>query len=185
MELSPRAARNRGEYKRLSIYTIAASILAAACIVALIFTVWFTAVIIDDRGMEPTLERGDAVLCDKLALTFVSPKRGDMLCYRAVYGGGVYMGRVVGLAGEEVAINGGSVYINGKELEESAYWKYRGEIDLDMGEVVVPENSAFVVGDNRNNSKDSRAWGVGAIPYERITGRAHFVIWPLYAARSI
>ena len=55
MELSPRAARNRGEYKRLSIYTIAASILAAACIVALIFTVWFTAVIIDDRGMEPTL----------------------------------------------------------------------------------------------------------------------------------
>ena len=43
MELSPRAARNRGEYKRLSIYTIAASILAAACVVALIFTVWFTA----------------------------------------------------------------------------------------------------------------------------------------------
>lgn len=76
MELSPRAARNRGEYKRLSIYTIAASILAAACIVALIFTVWFTAVIIDDRGMEPTLERGDTVLCDKLAHTFSSPKRG-------------------------------------------------------------------------------------------------------------
>jgi len=109
MELSPRAARNQVEYKRLSIYTIAASILAAACIVAIIFTVWFTAVIIDDRGMEPTLERGDAVLCDKLALTFSSPKRGDMLCYRAVYGGGGYMGRVGGRAGGGGALNGGGV----------------------------------------------------------------------------
>ena len=97
----------------------------------------------------------------------------------------LYVKRVIGLPGETVSIENGIIYINGKELEESAYWKYRGEIDLDMGEVVVPENSAFVVGDNRNNSKDSRAWGVGAIPYERITGRAHFVIWPLYAARSI
>ena len=80
MELSPRAARNRGEYKRLSIYTIAASILAAACVVALIFTVWFTAVIIDDCGMEPTLERGDAVLCDKL-LYEVFPASGKIFSH--------------------------------------------------------------------------------------------------------
>ena len=157
MELSPRAARNRGEYKRLSIYTIAASILAAACIVALIFTVWFTAVIIDDRGMEPTLERGDAVLCDKLALTFASPKRGDMLCYRAVYGGGVYMGRVVGLAGEEVAINGGSV---------------------DMESITVGEGMFLLLPDARS-SMQSTASEELIISAERIIGRVAVRVAPI------
>ena len=152
MELSPRTARNRGEYKRLSIYTIAASILAAACVVALIFTVWFTAVIIDDRGMEPTLERGDAVLCDKLALTFASPKRGELLCYRAVYGGGVYMGRVVGLAGEEVAINGGSVYINGCLLKEDYITE---ACPVDMESITVGEGMFLLLPDARSSMQST------------------------------
>ena len=141
--------------------------------------------LVDGESMYPTLLNGERMLVEKVSLWFSEPQRGDIvICYYPGYTVSCVK-RVIGLPGESVSIENGIIYINGKELEESAYWKYRGEIDLDMGEVVVPENSAFVVGDNRNNSKDSRAWGVGAIPYERITGRAHFVIWPLYAARSI
>ena len=157
--------------------------------------------LVDGDSMYPTLLNGERMLVEKVSLWFSEPQRGDIvICYYPGYTVSCVK-RVIGLPGETVSIENGIIYINGKELEESAYWKYRGEIDLDMGEVVVPENSyiedsempevtvpersLFVVGDNRNNSKDSRAWGVGAIPYERITGRAHFVIWPLYAARSI
>ena len=175
MELSPRAARNRGEYKRLSIYTIAASILAAACVVALIFTVWFTAVIIDDRGMEPTLERGDAVLCDKLALTFASPKRGDMLCYRAVYGGGGYMGRVVGLAGEEIAIKGGCVYINGCLLREDYITE---ACPVDMESITVGEGMFLLLPDARS-SMQSTASEELIISAERIIGRVAVRVAPI------
>ena len=157
MELSPRAARNRGEYKRLSIYTIAASILAAACIVALIFTVWFTAVIIDDCGMEPTLERG------------------DMLCYRAVYGGGVYMGRVVGLAGEEVAINGGSVYINGCLLKEDYITE---ACPVDMESITVGEGMFLLLPDARS-SMQSTASEELIISAERIIGRVAVRVAPI------
>ena len=157
MELSPRAARNRGEYKRLSIYTIAASILAAACVVALIFTVWFTAVIIDDRGMEPTLERG------------------DMLCYRAVYGGGVYMGRVVGLAGEEVAINGGSVYINGCLLKEDYITE---ACPVDMEGITVGEGMFLLLPDARS-SMQSTASEELIISAERIIGRVAVRVAPI------
>ena len=132
------------------------------------------------------------MLVEKVSLWFSEPQRGDIvICYYPGYTVSCVK-RVIGLPGETVSIENGIIYINGKELEESAYWKYRGEIDFDMtpnetdfGPFPVPEGQYFVMGDNRNNSKDSRAWGVGAIPYERITGRAHFVIWPLYAARSI
>ena len=79
MELSPRSSRNKKSYLKLNIYTLAACILAAGAVVALIFTLWFTAVAIQDNGMSPTLNRGDIVLCDKLALFFSSPKRGDMV----------------------------------------------------------------------------------------------------------
>ncbi len=141
--------------------------------------------LVDGESMYPTLLNGERMFVEKVSLWFSAPKRGDIIiCYYPGYTVSCVK-RVIGLPGETISVQNGIIYINGEELEESAYWNDRGGIDLDMGEVVVPKNSVFVVGDNRNNSKDSRTWGVGSIPYERITGRAHFVIWPLYAARSI
>lgn len=140
---------------------------------------------VDGESMQPTLLHGERMFVEKVSLWFSEPQRGDIvICYYPNYKDPCVK-RVIALPGETISIQNGIIYINGKELEESAYWKYRGEIDLDMGDTVIPENSVFVVGDNRNNSKDSRAWGVGAIPYERIIGRAHSVLWPLYAIRSL
>lgn len=148
MELSPRVSRNRGAYKKLNIYTVIASIVAAIIVICLIFTVWFTAIIIEDKGMEPTLERGDTVLCDKLSLAFRSPKRGDMLCYRAAYGKEVYISRVVGLGGEEVAIKNGQVYINGCLLSED----YIDEsCAADMESTLVPQGSFLLLPDGRSS----------------------------------
>ncbi len=148
MELSPRVSRNRGAYKKLNIYTVIASIVAAIIVICLIFTVWFTAIIIEDKGMEPTLERGDTVLCDKLSLAFRSPKRGDMLCYRAAYGKEVYISRVVGLGGEEVAIKNGQIYINGCLLSED----YIDEsCAADMESTLVPQGSFLLLPDGRSS----------------------------------
>lgn len=175
MELSPRAARNRSEYKKLNVYTIAASILAAACVVALIFTVWFTAVIIEDGGMEPTLAQGDTVLCDKLSLMFASPKRGDMLCYRPAYGSGVYTGRVVGLAGESVAIKDGRIYINGCLLKEN----YISSPCLtDMDAVTVDEGAFLLLPDARSNMQ-SVAREELIVSAERIIGRIAVRVAPI------
>lgn len=84
--------------------------------------------------------------------------------------------RVIGLPGETVSIQNGQIYINGEVLDESEYWNDR--IWNDMEEVVIPEKSIFVVGDNRNHSWDSRYPEIGSIPMSRVTGRVVWVIWP-------
>ena len=141
--------------------------------------------LVDGESMYPTLLNGERMLVEKVSLWFSEPKRGDIvICYYPGYTVSCVK-RVIGLPGETVSIENGIIYINGKELEESAYWKYRGEIDLDMGEVVVPENSAFVVGDNRYNSHDSRAGDVGPITGDMIVGHVRSVIWPLSSIRTV
>lgn len=85
--------------------------------------------------------------------------------------------RVMGLPGETVSIEGGVFCVDGVPVEESAYWN--DVIWQDVDPVQVPENSVFVVGDNRNGSWDSRDPYIGSIPMSRVEGRVLCVIWPL------
>ena len=140
---------------------------------------------VDGDSMWPTLKNNERLFVEKVSLWFEPPKRGEIvICYYPGYTASCVK-RVIGLPGDTVSITNGILYVNGEELDESEYWDERGNIALDMGETVIPENSVFVVGDNRNYSRDSRAWGVGSIPYERVAARAHYVIWPLNARRSV
>ncbi len=138
---------------------------------------------VDGPSMTPTLLHNERMVVEKLSYCFHPPQRGDIIiCYYPGYTESCVK-RVIGLPGETVEIVYGIVYIDGEPLDESAYWD--DIIYGDMEPVVVPEKSVFVMGDNRNRSQDSRAPEVGSIPYEKVSGRAAWVVWPLSDARVI
>lgn len=87
-----------------------------------------------------------------------------------------YIKRVIALAGETVEVRGKSVYINGVKLDDP-YGEFKNGYStmMDFGPYTVPEDMLFVMGDNRNNSKDSRFWG--PVPIKEIKGRAIFIYW--------
>lgn len=130
---------------------------------------------VESISMQPNLIPGDFVVINKLAYKFNgSPARGDVIVFRYPPDPTQipYIKRVIGLPGDNIHIASGKVYVNGEMLKES-YLKVatnRG------GDWTVPEDSLFVMGDNRNNSSDSRAWGF--VPFANIIGRAEVIYWP-------
>lgn len=137
---------------------------------------------VDGRSMENTLHDGDNLIVEKLSYRFRDPKRFDIIvfpphCSPKEY----YIKRIIGLPGETVQIDeDGNIYIDGEILEEN----YGKEVIQSAGDAAVPitlgDDEYFVLGDNRNNSKDSRYQDeVGNIKRSEITGRAWVRIWPL------
>ncbi len=140
-------------------------------------------IVVDGESMYPTLMDHEYMLVEKLSYYVERPERGDIIvCY---YPGFTVscVKRVIGLPGDEIYVWDGEVYVNGEPLNESAYWDdyVRGN----MAPQVVPENTVFVMGDNRNVSGDSRDPSVGPIPYEKVVGRTVAVLWPLDEMRAV
>ena len=133
--------------------------------------------------MENTLHNGDNLIVDKLSYRFHDPERFDIIVFPFQYQANTYyIKRIIGLPGETVQImDDGSIYINGEKLEES----YGREviqpetIGRAAEPIVLGEEEYFVMGDNRNNSSDSRTDIVGNIKREDIIGKAWLRIWPL------
>ncbi|HML68390.1 MAG TPA: signal peptidase I [Clostridia bacterium] len=138
---------------------------------------------VDGDSMIPTLVHNEDMLVEKMSYWFSDPLRGDIIiCYYPGYTESCVK-RVIGLPGETVEVRGGKIFINGNELNESAYWD--GQIVGDMDPVVIGARHVFVVGDNRNGSKDSRNASVGAIPYAKVVGRVVAVVYPFDEIQSI
>ena len=137
---------------------------------------------VDGASMEPTLSNGDNLIVDKLSYRFRDPERFDIIVFPFKYKEKTYyIKRIIGLPGETVQIDEqGNIYINGEMLSES----YGREIirpenvGLASEPIVLGEDEYFVMGDNRNNSTDSRFAQVGNIKREDIIGRAWIRIWP-------
>jgi signal peptidase I len=128
---------------------------------------------VDSFSMEPTLQKGNFVIVNKIAYQLGSPGRGDIVVFRYPPNPSEqYIKRIIGLPGEQVNINGGQVYINGEILIEP----YLSDSTMRGGEWQVPAESYFVLGDNRNNSSDSRVWGM--VPEENLIGKAMVIYWP-------
>lgn len=130
---------------------------------------------VEGPSMEPTFFTDEQVYVDKVEFWFRPPQRGQVIICRYSDDGEAVIKRVIGLPGEVVEITGGAIYIDGEKLDESGYWN--DVIYSDLEPTRVPEDTVFVVGDNRNVSKDSRQ--TGPVPYYRIIGRVRFVLFPL------
>jgi len=128
---------------------------------------------VDGFSMEPTLHTGEFVIVNKLAYKLGEPGRGDVIVFRYPFDPQQeYIKRVIGLPGDQVKIEGGDVFINGNKLEET----YIAAEPAYQNEVTIPEDSFFVLGDNRNNSSDSHNWG--PVPRDYVIGKAIVVYWP-------
>lgn len=144
---------------------------------------------VQGTSMETTLINGERLAVEKISYLFNEPQRGDIVIVHYPRSRDRYVKRVIALAGETVSIEDGYVYINGKRLDETAYagdW-YGNIVQRSdyYSSYTVPEGCVFVMGDNRNDSTDSRSIKVGAIPLEQVLGRAMFVVWPVKSIRGI
>ena len=123
--------------------------------------------IVVDKSMYPTLKDGEYYLINKYLYHFTKPRRGDIVILLPwKYAPEEYVKRVIGLEGEQLLIRNGRVYINGEPLSEPYVAGITGP---DMGPIKIPKGKYFVMGDNRANSMDSRAFG--AVEPENIEGK--------------
>lgn len=136
-------------------------------------------VVIGD-SMQTTLSDGDNLITDKITYRFKDPKRFDIVVFPFKENTSkLLIKRIIGMPGETVQIKNGKVYINGYELQEN----YGNEIMNDAGiasePILLGEDEYFVLGDNRNNSQDSRFSSVGNVSRSDLIGRAWVRLWPL------
>lgn len=166
-------------------------------VVAVLFVLAFEAEVakpyrIPSASMEPTLHcarpaegcqagTSDRVIADRLAYRFHGPRRGDIVVFtapseaaRRCQSGGTFVKRVVGVPGDRLAAHGGRLFVNGHPLDESAY--LRSGVFTALVPTTVPQGSYFVMGDNRGDSCDSRAWGT--VPRRNMLGRVDMTYWP-------
>jgi len=148
---------------------------ALLIVASIIFIIGTDRIVINTVSMQPTLFPGDYVIVNKLAyLSNYSPQRGEVIFFKYPFNPVAvpYIKRIIGLPGDQVHIADGKVFINGQLLLEP--WlkvsTTRG------GDWSVPSGQLFVMGDNRNNSSDSRSWGF--VPYANIIGRAEVIYLP-------
>ena len=129
------------------------------------------------HSMEPNLHTDQRLVVEKVSYRLHSPHRGDVVVLRLPERGPeLLIKRVIALPGETIDIQGGSVYIDGQPLDEP-YLKRKTAGTFPL--TTVPDGHVFVMGDNRGASNDSRVFG--AIPLDRIVGRAWISYWPLEA----
>ena len=137
--------------------------------------------VVDGSSMYNTLENGDNVLVNKLDSEFDSIERFDIVVLEEDFSeNGYFIKRVIGLPGETIQIDEeGFIYINGNLLEENYGFEVIKNPGLALEPITLAEDEYFVLGDNRNNSEDSRFELVGNIKKSQIVGTVSLRIWPL------
>ena len=151
------------------------TILPAVLIALLIHLFLAQATRVEGYSMEPTLYGHQRLVIEKLSYRLHEPQRGDIIVIHVPgYGSEMLIKRIVGLPGDTVSVQNGQVFLNGQAMQEPYLRSImRGTYPTTR----VPDNSVFVMGDNRNNSNDSRSFG--PIPINDIVGKAWLRYWPL------
>lgn len=167
----------------------AQTILLAGSVFLVIYVFLFRPFQVSGSSMHPNFVDQEYVLTNLITLQFGDPTLGDVIVFKApIDADKDFIKRTIGVAGDKVMVKDGNVYLNGERLDESAYLSedvktYGGAFLQDGNEITVPNGKFFVMGDNRMNSSDSRAWGF--VKRSEIIGKSMFVYWPPNHARGI
>lgn len=137
---------------------------------------------VEGPSMLPTLMQDDRVMVNKFIYRFHPPQRGDVLVFQyPLDPSRDFIKRVIAIGGDTIEVNNGQVYVNGQQLTEPYILETtKGSYPLKT----VPEGHYFVMGDDRNNSEDSR-FSVGFLPSQFIKGKAMAIFWPLQKLQSL
>jgi len=145
-------------------------------ITAFIIKLMFQIVIINGESMIPTVQNNDKVLIEKLSYIITYPKKNDIVVIKYPADARErIIKRIIAVAGDKVKIKDNILYINGKVINEH----YKNENFMkDYDEALVPQDSIFVLGDNRNFSKDSRNIDIGFVKLNLLEGKAFIRLYP-------
>lgn len=132
------------------------------------------------QSMEPVLTNQDVVLLNKRAYTFQEPKRYDIVAFKLKEDTDTYFNikRIVGLPGETIQIKNGKIFVDGNVLTDLPFEDLIMTEGVALDGVTLGENEYFVIGDNCNNSEDSRYVNIGNISKKEISGKVIFRIAP-------
>lgn len=170
---------NKGKQIRAAFFELLQTLVLAVLLYFAIDAV-FARVRVLNISMQPTLVEGDVILVNKLAYKLGKMHTGDVVIFHNPNDlTEDYIKRLIGKPGDAVEVSDGVVYVNGVALDEP----YLAETPMYSGTWQVPEDSIFVLGDNRNQSSDSHSWGF--VPLEDLVGKALVVYWPFDAMKVL
>ena len=153
-----------------------------AIIVACLVLQFIKPTIVQEHSMENTLQPNDYLFISKQSYTlFGEPQRGDIIVFHSVLTTAdgsekLLVKRIIALPSDTISITGGTVYVNGEALEED-YTK-DGYTKTEMDEITIPEGKLFCMGDNRQNSRDSRDPMIGLVDEDEVLGKAVLRLFP-------
>ena len=159
------------------------SIVVAVALAMFIRTFIVELYVVDGPSMRPTLESEERLVVNKFIYRFRPPEKGEVLVFQYPRDPSRdFIKRVIAAPGDTIEIRAGRVLVNDQLLtEDYILEKTRSEYPKST----VPEGHVFVMGDNRNNSEDSRFADVGFVPYDLIKGKAMLVFWPISAYKTL
>ncbi|MCJ7472046.1 MAG: signal peptidase I [Actinobacteria bacterium] len=177
--MSENTKDNSGKAKKITREVIGylIAIISAVVIAVLIRTFIFEPFIVPTPSMEPTLMVGDKVIINKLSYNFTDVERGDIIAFHSpIEENKELVKRAIAVEGDEISLTSeGEIFINGERLDED-YLPGEQDIKYLNQEITVGQDEVFVMGDNRNNSFDSRFFG--NISEDRIFGEFVIIYWP-------
>lgn len=159
------------------------SIVAAVVMALLIRTFIVELYIVDGPSMRPTLQHEERLVVNKFIYRLRNPEKGEILIFKYPRDTSRdFIKRVIATGGDTIEIKEGRVYVNDQMLKEDYILE---KTRTEYPKVTIPEGTVFVMGDNRNNSDDSRFADVGFVPLDLIKGKAVVVFWPLDNIQSL